>query len=81
MPRHPGPAMLQPDWLLEQPHVVQTSPHCEKHGRKPDSLLLHDNAAVVLLARVLVSSCRGAAACSTVHAVCCKSLGLPGVCS
>ena len=67
--------------VTEQFHGVQTSPHSEENGRKPDGLLLHDNAAVVLLAWVLASSCRGAAACSTVHAACRNSLGLLGSCS
>eukprot|EP00891_Asterochloris_glomerata_P001770 jgi/Astpho2/1770/fgenesh1_pg.00034_%23_1_t len=50
-------------------------------GRRPDSLLLHEKACVVLLASLLVSSCRTTVACSTGHAASCQDCGLPGICS
>ena len=52
---------------------------CEEQCRRPDDLLLHDNACLVLLAWVLISSCGSTAACSTGHAACLHNFGLPGI--
>ena len=52
-----------------------------RNTARPDSLLLHKKACVVLLARLLVSSCRSTVACSTGHAASRQTCGLPGICS